>query len=70
MIRDLKKEKPWAKLRMTRRQYETARPWKKAGMARGRWEELVLLFPDDAIDALRLEADADKLVETMFGKID
>ncbi len=70
MIRDLKKEKPWAKLRMTRRQYETARPWKKAGMARGRWEELVLLFPDDAIDALKLEADADKLVEAMFGQVD
>jgi hypothetical protein len=70
MIRDLKKEKPWAKLRMTRRQYETVRPWKKAGMGRGRWEELVLLIPDDAIDALKLEADADKLVEALFRQVD
>lgn len=29
----------------------------------------MLLIPDDAVDALKLEADADKLVEAMFGEV-
>jgi len=30
-VQDLKREKPWDKLRMAHRQYETAKPWKRAG---------------------------------------
>lgn len=70
MLQNLKREKPWAKLRLTRHQYETARPWVKAGMARQKWEELLLLMPDDFVDACHLEADADRLVEAMFGKVE
>ena len=70
MLQDLKHEKPWAKLRMSRRQYERARPWAKSGMSRPKWEELILLFPDDAVDALYREADADKLISALFGNVE
>ena len=70
MLKNLKREKPWAKLRMSRRAYETARPWANAGISRQKWEELLLLIPDDSVDALKLEADADKLVEAMFGEVE
>ena len=69
MLKNLKREKPWAKLRLTRKQYEAQRPWAKAGMDRKRWEDMILLFPDDAIEALYREAAADRLVEAMFGKM-
>ncbi len=67
MLQNLKREKPWAKHRMTRRAYETARPWMKSGLSRQKWEEFVMLFPDGAVEALYLEADAEKLVKAMFG---
>ena len=70
MLKRLTQDKPWAKLRITRREYETKRPWAKSGMDRKRWEALVLLIPDDAVDALYREADADKLIEAMFGKVE
>ena len=70
MLQALKSEKPWAKLRLTRREYETKRPWAAAGINRKRWEEILLEFPDEAITALYLEADAEKLVEAMFGKVE
>ena len=70
MLHSLKNEKPWAKLQLTRRQYEAKRPWAAAGMDRKRWEAVILDFPDEAIAALYLEADAQKLVEAMFGKVE
>lgn len=63
MLNTFKQDKPWAKLRLTRKQYEAKRPWKTARMDRKWWEELTLLFPDEAIDSLYREADAEKLVE-------
>ncbi len=36
-------------------------------MSRAKWEEVVLAFPDEAVDALYREADAERLVEAMFG---
>jgi hypothetical protein len=70
MLQHLKQEKPWAKLRMSRREYEAARPWAKSGMPRQKWEEMILCFPDEAIDALYREADAEKLVEAMLGELE
>ena len=35
-----------------------------------RWEAVILEFPDEVIEALYLEADAEKLVEAMFGKVE
>jgi len=66
-LKALKEEKPWAKLRMTRRQYEAARPWKKSDMERKKWEELILLFPDETIAELYREAEAEKLIDAIFG---
>lgn len=68
MIKNLKREKPWAKLRMTRRSYEAARPWAKSGMDRQQFENIMLAIPDEAIDAIKLEADAERLVDAMFGQ--
>ena len=31
MLHHLKREKPWVKLKVSHRQYETAKPWKRAG---------------------------------------
>ena len=67
MLKRLTQEKPWAKLRLTRKQYETRRPWMKSGVERKQFEAFVLDMPDDAIDALYREADAEKLVEALFG---
>jgi len=39
-------------------------------MSRPKWEELILLFPDDAVDALYREADADKLISALFGNVE
>ena len=66
-LQALNAEKPWTKLHMTRRQYETARPWENSGMNRQKWEEVVLLFPDDTIEGIYREAEADRLIEAIFG---
>ena len=42
--------KPWAILKVSRKQYCTARPWKKAGMSREQFEEVLALLPDGMID--------------------
>lgn len=68
MLQSLKCAKPWAKPRLTRRQYEAKRPWAAASMDRKRWEKIILEFPDEAIGALYLEAYAEKLIEAIFGK--
>ena len=64
----MKREKPWAKLRMSRKDYETRRPWAKSGLSRKRWEEGLEYLPDEAIDMIYREAEADLLVEAIFGK--
>ena len=61
-----RENKPWAALSVSRRQYEMVRPWKKAGMSRKAFEELVCLLPHGAIEELRLEADAEKLLDGVF----
>lgn len=70
MLKNLKREKPWARLRMSRKDYETRRPWKDSGVSRAKFEEYITHFPDEAIDALYREAEADKLVGAMFGKVE
>ena len=70
MFEQLKKEKPWARLRMTRKQYEAKRPWAKSGLSRKQWEAGLDYFPDEAIDAIYREVEADILVEAIFGKVE
>jgi hypothetical protein len=70
MLKNLKREKPWAVLKVSRRQYETTKPWTRAGVSRALFEELVLGLPDGFIDQCHMEADAEKLIEAMFGKVE
>jgi len=62
--------KPWAVLKVSRRQYETARPWKKAGLSRAAYEAILAELPEGFIDELHLEADAEKLLRSAFGEAD
>ncbi len=51
MLKNLKREKPWAKLRMSRKEYETRRPCTNAGVRRTGFEEHIAHFPDAVIDS-------------------
>jgi hypothetical protein len=68
MLKNLKNEKPWAILKVSRRQYEAARPWVTAKLPRQRFEELLACFPDGFVDHCQREAEAERLVEAIFGK--
>ncbi len=59
-------EKPWAILGISRKQYAAAKPWKKAGMTKERFAELLNLIPHEAMQILKDEADAERLVEGIF----
>ncbi|GAB6060294.1 hypothetical protein [Desulfonatronum parangueonense] len=59
----LSAEKPWAILGLTRKQYASARAWKKAGMTKEKYEEMLNLIPHEAMEILKDEADAERLVE-------
>ncbi len=58
-------DKPWAKLRVSRKQYLANKPWKKAGLSRQDFEQTLRLAPDDIIDELWDEAHADMLLKSM-----
>lgn len=59
-------DKPWACLRMTRKQYEQQRIWKKLNMSRAEFDALVLKLPSDVVDEMYEEARADMLVAAIF----
>ena len=61
----IRKDKPWAHLRCSRRQYETAKPWKKTGLSRAAFEDMILGMPTEVIDDLLLYADVEKLSAAM-----
>ena len=39
-------------------------------MNRKKFEEIIVELPDETIDALYRDAEADRLVEAIFGKVD
>ena len=59
--------KPWAILKVSRKQYCTARPWKKSGMSREKFEEVLGILPEGMIDEIHLQADAERLIAAAFG---
>lgn len=61
------KNKPWAVLRMTRVQYAASRPWKKTKMSRKAFENLICSLPPEIFDEIKLQADAEHLLESIFG---
>ena len=46
--------KPWAILKVSRKQYCTARPWKNSGMSREQFEQILAVLPEGFIDAIHL----------------
>lgn len=61
----LQVDKPWAKLRISRKQYLTNKPWRNAGVSRQEFEETLQLAPDEILDELWDEAHADMLLKSM-----
>ena len=61
------KNKPWAILEVSRRQYEAARPWKNAKLTRREFEDLLAILPDGFVEHVHLEADAERLIAAAFG---
>lgn len=61
-------EKPWAKLRMSRKRYESLHIWKKCGKTRDEFGAFVLALPDELIEQILEHSEAERLVEAIFGK--
>ena len=70
MLKNYKPEKPWPVFKVSRRQYEATKSWTQDGVSRALFEKLVLGLPDGGVGPCRMEADAEKLVESMFGKVE
>ena len=64
------KEKPWAVMGVTRRQYESARMWKKTKLTRKEFDKLISSLPPEIFKEMQLEADGQRLIEAVFGKIE
>ena len=58
----------WQRMGITRRQYLAARPWKKAGMTRAKYDKIIMVVPQEILTEIRITAEADALVERIFGK--
>ncbi|WP_152555240.1 hypothetical protein [Desulfonatronum thiodismutans] len=63
----LSRKKLWAILGITRKKYDTIKPWKKAGVSKEKYAEMLNLMPHEAMQILKDEADAERLVESIFG---
>jgi hypothetical protein len=63
----MNENKPWAKLKVSRKKYDTAKPWKRVNMTRKEFGELVVSMPQEVIDDLLEHAQADRLIESIFG---
>lgn len=65
----LTREKPWALLGLSRKQYEARRPWAAARQPRERFEELLLALGQEPgmLQQLRDYAEAEALTEMIFG---
>ena len=53
---------------INRKKYISAGPWKKAGMSLARFERITLAVPQEYLDEIRISAEADVFMETIFGK--
>ena len=68
LLRPLSHLKPWTRLGITKEKYKLARPWKKAGMNREKYETIILAVPQELIEEHRREAEANSMLEQIFGK--
>ncbi len=60
--------KPWHRMGISRRQYLNAKPWKKAKMSRVKYERIIAAVPQEVLDEIRITAEAEALMENIFGK--
>lgn len=69
----LQRQKPWAVMGMSRKQYQAKKPWKsaKGKMTKEQFEEMILNIAEahpNFYQELKEEADAEKLVSLIFGE--
>lgn len=63
----LQKEKPWAMLGWTRKQWKKSKMWKQAGMSEEKMAQFIAGLDQETITELKNHATAEALVENMFG---
>ena len=61
--------RPWDKLNLSRSQYHALAPWKRAGMKRKVYEEMLVALPDELIQEIQREGEAESLIEMIFGQV-
>ena len=66
VVNNNKDTKPWAWLRMSRKQYDALRIWKKCNLSREEFGKFVLCLPSELIDEMYENATADMLVDAIF----
>ena len=60
--------KPWQRLGITKKQYLASKPWKGSGLSREKYEHIISIVPQDYLNDLKIEAEAEALVERVFGE--
>ena len=64
----LQKEKPWAAIGWTRKQWKRSKMWKKAGVSEEKMAQFIAALDQETITELKGHATAEALVENMFGE--
>ncbi|MCF8108580.1 MAG: hypothetical protein K9J81_06275 [Desulfohalobiaceae bacterium] len=64
---ELAKEKPWAALGWTRKQWKQSKMWKKTGVTEEKMANLVLALDHETLQELKNNAYAELLTEKLFG---
>ena len=64
---ELKKEKPWAALGWTRKQWKKSKMWKKAGVTEEKMANLIFALDHETLQELKDHAYAESLTEKLFG---
>lgn len=68
---NLKKEKPWAIMGLTRSQYQRLKPWKSAQkkISKEQFEDLVRELGANFFKDLKFQSDVGELMQGIFGKL-
>lgn len=64
---DAIKNKPWVVLGLSRKDYCASRPWKKTKLNRKDFENLISVLPPEIFQEIKLQADAEHLLASIFG---
>ena len=63
-------DKPWAVFCWTRKQWKRSKMWKKAGVSEEKMTKLLLSLDHETIRNLKDHAEAEALVESIFGSVE